>query len=247
MKHKNVFLAGYFFLLSLFGFQLDVHSQPKDDWQAGSAYQLCGKTSTLYCFIETADNPWTEAEKEASLSALQQAQNWLMHQAGKWHVSLTFQNHALTSEAIVVPTIAEGTGSGKERVDWVHQLVNDLGYSNTKSAYRKLRRKYGNKNLQLIIFARANGTSYAMRFANGMRKKKFFFSKEFFYTSNIPVVQQCLQQLFLRTSYYICMAPGIYIPLMPKQLTATPKPLNTIQMTSCCALILGLKTCKLIN
>lgn len=174
MKHKNVFLAGYFFLLSLFGFQLDVHSQPKDDWQAGSAYQLCGKTSTLYCFIETADNPWTEAEKEASLSALQQAQNWLMHQAGKWHVSLTFQNHALTSEAIVVPTIAEGTGSGKERVDWVHQLVNDLGYSNTKSAYRKLRRKYGNKNLQLIIFARANGTSYAMRFANGMRKKKFF-------------------------------------------------------------------------
>ncbi len=64
MNQKKCFLAGYFFLLSLFGFQLDVHSQPKDDWQAGSAYQLWGNTSTLYCFIETADNPWTEAEKK---------------------------------------------------------------------------------------------------------------------------------------------------------------------------------------
>ena len=60
MNQKNVFLAGYFFLLSLFGFQLDVHSQPKDDWQAGSAYQFCGKTSTLYCFIETAETFFIE-------------------------------------------------------------------------------------------------------------------------------------------------------------------------------------------
>ena len=149
-------------------------AQPNDSWKAGSAYQLHGQSNTVYCFIEIADNPWTETEKTASLLALQEAQSWLVQQAESWNVALSFQNHGLTAgEAIVVPAISKGTGSGKERVDWVRQIVRELGYCNAKKAYRKIQKKYGIDNIQLILFAHAEGTSYAMRFAKGMRKKKF--------------------------------------------------------------------------
>jgi len=97
-----------------------------------------------------------------------------VQQAESWNVALSFQNHGLTAgEAIVVPAISKGTGSGKERVDWVRQIVRELGYCNAKKAYRKIQKKYGIDNIQLILFAHAEGTSYAMRFAKGMRKKKF--------------------------------------------------------------------------
>ena len=174
MKKNRASFTSYFFLLILFTFQVNGIAQPNDSWKAGSAYQLFGQSNTVYCFIETADNPWTETEKKASLLALQEAQSWLVQQANRWNTALSFKNHALASEAIVVPAISKGTGSGTERVDWVQQIVCELGYRNAKHAYKHLRRKFGNKNIQLIIFARADGTSYAMRFAKGMRKKKFF-------------------------------------------------------------------------
>lgn len=172
MRKQPVFL-----ILNLVFFVLVnyLSAQPNDNWKAGSAFQLSGLSHTVYCFIETDESQWTEAEKTASLLALEEAQNWLVQQAAKWEVSLSFQNHALQQENIIeVPVIEKGIGSGKERVDWVLQVLHEVGYRNAKHAYKQLSRQHAAKNLQLVIFARADGVSYAMRFARGMRKKKYF-------------------------------------------------------------------------
>ncbi len=172
MRKQHRFLV---FICIFFGFSGPLSAQPNDSWKAGSAYQLSGQSQTVYCFIETADIRWTEEEKKASIQALEEAQNWLVQQAAKWQVPLSFKNHALLQEnTIEVPVIEKGTGSGKERVDWVLQVLRQAGYRNARRAYRQLSQQYAAKNIQLVIFARADGVSYAMRFARGMRKQKYF-------------------------------------------------------------------------
>ena len=157
------------------GLATSLSSQPNDSWKAGSALSLTGNATSLYCFIETAENRWTETEKADALQALTEAQNWLVQQAACWDVDLSFQNFALQQDAtFVFPSIEKGTGSGKESVDWVNRILKKAGFRNAKKAYKALSTAVGNKNIHLLVFAKADGTSYAMRFARGMRKKKYF-------------------------------------------------------------------------
>lgn len=170
-----------FLVYLLFWFSVAI-SQPNDRWLAGSAFELKGQVQTLYCFIETPTDPWTPEEKDQMLSALNQAQEWLIVQATEWNTHLSFNTQVLVDgRSLVIPQIASGTGSGKERVDWVSEITKLAGYGNSKRAYRKLSKAFNNKNIYLIIFAHADGMSYAMRFAKGMKKKKYFLEGAILY------------------------------------------------------------------
>ena len=161
-------------VLQIFIFSLPTLGQPDDRWQAGSSKSLKGEVLTLYCFVETRANPWTSDEKQEKLQALQQAQKWLMEQAANWNVGLQFENADLLEESVWdVVDIPTGTGSGTEQVDWIRKATQQAGYSNAKKAFRKLSNRYGTNNMHLLIFAKADGISYAMRYARGMNKKKY--------------------------------------------------------------------------
>jgi len=176
VKSKSTYIGWGAAILSmaLMGVVGSLGAQPNDRWQAGSGLQLKGNVVALTCFLETAENPWTEAEKQAMLSSLNQSQQWIGTQANKWGQSVSFQTHDLfEGQPVQIGQMPTGTGSGKERVDWVRVVVEKAGYQNARQAYKKLSKKYHNNNLYLIMFAHTDGISYAMRFARGMNKKKY--------------------------------------------------------------------------
>jgi hypothetical protein len=171
---RLTFLFNFFTLLLLiFGF--GVVAQPNDRWKAGSALSLTDTVQTLYCFVETEANPWLESEKTNMIATLESAQQWLVQQAGHWNVPLFFKNSPLeNAETISFDSITTGTGSGRERVDWIKKVVQNAGYRNSRQAYRKLSVKLHNDNILVVVFAHSDGISYAMRYAKGMSKKKYF-------------------------------------------------------------------------
>lgn len=160
-------------LLSLSG--LSLTAQPDDRWKAGSAGELRDTIQTVYCFVETENNPWSFSEKASMLASLHESQQWLISQANRWKTPLYFHTDELVEgKNILFDSISSGTGSGKERVDWIGNVVKKAGYRNARHAYRKMSKKYHNKNIYVVLFARADGISYAMRYAKGMSKKKYF-------------------------------------------------------------------------
>ncbi|HOI33047.1 MAG TPA: hypothetical protein PLC47_09795, partial [Bacteroidales bacterium] len=157
-------------------------AQPKDRWHAGSAKDLKGEVLTLYVFLETDAAPWSSEDKKTKLAELGTAQQWLVRQASKWDVLLEFARRPLgNNESIQLEHIPTGTGSGKERVDWAKEILKKSGYRNARQAYRKLSRKTGFDNLQLLFFANTGGISYAMRYAKNINKRKYFMEAVLIY------------------------------------------------------------------
>ncbi len=146
-------------------------AQNKDRWTAGSASQLKGNVVNLICFINTPANPWKNFEKEEVLYKIQESNNWIENQGKNYGINLNIQNHELGN--VVFDEIETGTGSGKERVDWIYRTMHKLGYKNSKQALRKLKKKYKADNIQVILIANEDGRSYSMNYGKGMNKKKY--------------------------------------------------------------------------
>ncbi len=181
MRFQYKLYALGFILLLLYPF-LEANCQPADRWQAGSASTLKGETISFFCFLETNENPWTSAEREKTINLLGQSQSWLAEQANSWNVSLTCESvDLLEGETLKIMTIPSGTGSGAERVDWASLVLKHAGFRNAKHAYKKLSKAFQSKNIQLLIFAKEDGISYAMRYAKGMNKKKYFLETMLIY------------------------------------------------------------------
>jgi hypothetical protein len=175
---KTELLLVLIFFLRIF----QLYAQPNDRWHAGSAKDLNGEVLTLYVFLETTANPWTEEEKQVKLNELSIAQQWLITQANSWDVPLEFSTKPLGKAApLQLENIPTGTGSGSERTDWAMEILKKSGYRNARQAYRKISRQTGFDNIQLIIFTKAGGISYAMRYAKNFRKRKFFMESVLLY------------------------------------------------------------------
>ena len=156
-------------------FPLLLKSQNNDRWCAGSIESLQGEVAALICFIETSDNPWTDIEKKESQNSVNVACNWLENQALRYGVSLVIEERNLNNvNSLVFEFVEEGKGSGKERVDWVYQVVKKIGYKNSKQAYRMLKKKYGCNQFFILVLTKESGVSYSMRYAKGYNTKKYY-------------------------------------------------------------------------
>ncbi|MBU1579717.1 MAG: hypothetical protein KJ578_07555 [Bacteroidetes bacterium] len=150
-------------------------AQPLDRWRAGSSKDLNGEVLSVYCFIETEDNAWSEAEKLRMTVALNRAQQWITAQANKWDYAVCFKTLPLTVDnTFVINQIPAGNAVGNEKVSWALEVLHRAGYRHAKQAFRKIRRAAGTKNMHLIIFAKSDGNSYAMRYTKAYSKKKYF-------------------------------------------------------------------------
>ena len=169
-------------VLIFFSGIFQLYAQPNDRWHAGSATDLKGEVLSLYVFLEATTNPWTAEEKQVKLNDLSIAQQWLISQANTWGVPLEFSTKPLGKAAsLQLENIPTGTGSGSERTDWAMEILKKSGFRNARQAYRKISRQTGFDNIQLIIFAKAGGISYAMRYAKNFKKRKFFMESVMLY------------------------------------------------------------------
>ncbi len=139
---------GHGFIVLLIIFHLSSFSQNIDRWTAGSARQLNGEVASLICFISTPNDNWSESEKDSVLRYIKKSDRWLIDQALSYNVKLNISNYILNNGTdIKFDSIEQGTGSGKERVDWIYNTLQKLGYKNSKKAAKKLK-----KNTIRIIF-----------------------------------------------------------------------------------------------
>lgn len=169
-------------VLIFFSGIFQLYAQPNDRWHGGSATDLKGEVLSLYVFLEATTNPWTAEEKQAKLNELSIAQQWLISQANTWGVPLNFTTKPLSKAvSLQFENIPKATGSGTERTDWAMEILKKSGFRNARQAYRKISRQTGFDNIQLIIFAKAGGISYAMRYAKNFKKQKFFMESVMLY------------------------------------------------------------------
>ncbi len=136
---------------------------------------MSGPVLNCVVFISSPENPWKDLEKETMLNALSQSENWLSAQAQSYQSDLSFKRLYIGDKKdLVFDTIEIGKASGKERVDWVSRVLKRQGYKNAKQAYKRFAKESACSNLQMIIFAKADGMTYAMGFKKGMKKGKYF-------------------------------------------------------------------------
>jgi hypothetical protein len=151
---------------------------------AGSASTLDGKVYTLSCFISEPGDEWSSGEKTKILKFLKESQEWIQEQALKYNVSVDFiksgdfgkfGDFGLNKD-IKFEKIERGTGSGNESVDWVSKVLYKVGYKSTLTFAEEVRNETKAKNIQVLIFVKGQGTSYAMAMASNskMEEEKYF-------------------------------------------------------------------------
>ena len=173
MRSMQVYSLVLIFIFQIFS--ISAMSQNNDKWKAGSAKQFSGDIITLVCFISTPNNPWLETDKTDMLSKLTESDRWFSSQAKKFNVNIAPKYYVLNkSEDIQFEVIEPGMATGKESIDWVYRTMQKLGFKNSKQAYKKLRKKYKADNIQILLFAKAKGRPYSMRYAKGVNKKMYF-------------------------------------------------------------------------
>ncbi len=92
----------------------------------------------------------------------------------------------------------------------VYRVMQKRGYSNSKQAARKLKRKYDTDNLQVLIFTKGNGRPYALRYANGMNKKKYFLEGVLIYNNYLNAGPVPIQSVAAHEMLHIYGAWDLY-------------------------------------
>ncbi len=171
---KKLGFSSLFLLFSLLPFSF-LHAKTGNPKKEGSASHLKGLVVNCMVFISTENNRWTADEKKEVHDQLSMTEEWLINQATEYQVDLSFQQVLLSEQDISFNSIETGTASGNESVGWANDVMQQLGYKNARQAYRKLSKAHKADNMQLLIFAKADGMSYAMEYKKGMNKKKYLF------------------------------------------------------------------------
>ncbi|MFP5039808.1 hypothetical protein [Parasediminibacterium sp. JCM 36343] len=145
-------------------------------WRAGSPFKLTGGVYTLTCFVSRPDEEWAYDAKIKKLNVLKENQEWIKTQALKYGFSVDFSEsgHLGLKEDIKLPSIESGTGSGKEPVNLVSQVLYKAGYKSTLDLFDWVKHHTKAENLQVIIFAKGQGRGYSMASSSAMNKEKYF-------------------------------------------------------------------------
>lgn len=146
-----------------------------DKIRAGSALALKGKIYVLAAFITTPDKAWSKEDKNTMYQQVNEALTWLTKQAAQYGVDISFEKGTYGYESdLTVNTIESGTGSGKERVDWVGVVLKTVGYKTPMDFYRWAVREKGCDNVLVLVMANQGGRSYAIPFSKGLDEEKYF-------------------------------------------------------------------------
>ena len=150
-----------------------LYAQPNDDnWRDGSAKQLKGKVFTVCCFVSAGKHSWKKDDKEVALYKLREAYKWLQSQAESNGVKVNFYDTATSDDAdIKVDKIYQWKGEGKDTGNLGLKVLQAAGHNNMMAYYDSLLQYTHCDNIQVILFAKIAGRSYACPYKKGMVKQ----------------------------------------------------------------------------
>lgn len=167
MKRISLFILSFFFL----SFSLGSDSL----WKSGSASTLDGSVFTFTCFVSAINNAWTNSEKDSIGKMISEAQIWLVGQATKNGVILSFtnSNEELVDDRIYA-NIIRNQNDVIERSKILFQIQQELGFTRKFSILDYMYDSTSCTKLNLLVFVKAKGTSYSLPYRIGMNKVKNF-------------------------------------------------------------------------
>lgn len=192
-----------FFVFHLF-FVVSGHAQNVGKWRAGSANSLRGNVYSVCIFVsEKGSEKWTKAQKIKVNQQLVESQNWLVKQAKKYGVDLSFKagNYGF-DEDITLDKIARGAGTGNEAVDWGDKVFKKIGYKNSFAFWEWVQKNTNCKNAHYIVFAKGQGRGYAMPSSTEMSKELYFMEGAVLYekySEDAPLVTSAISHEILHT------------------------------------------------
>lgn len=148
----------------------------------GSARTLEGRIYVLTCYV--SETGWTDEEVEGFSSMLQEAEQWLVEQAGSYGKEVTFVNGTEGLETpLLFDNIVSGNGVGDEPVDLVSKLMPKIGYKNGLEFIDWLNDTIDCDGCLVLIVANKPGRGYSMAFKNEYDAGKYFLEGTMLYTS----------------------------------------------------------------
>ena len=152
------------------------HAQTKDDnWRDGSAKQLKGKVFTICCFVSTGKHNWKPEEKEVVLYKMREACKWMETQADNNGIKVHFYDTATElQEDIKVDKIYRWKGEGKDTGNLGVKVLYAAGHKDLLAYYDSLLSYTNCDNIQIIIFSKTSGRSYATSYRKGYDKPRRF-------------------------------------------------------------------------
>ncbi|MBX3421829.1 MAG: hypothetical protein KF752_09780 [Pirellulaceae bacterium] len=143
----------------------------------GSASELKGNVYTLSIFIsKDGRESWGYREKLEVLRKQEEAMTWIRNQALNYGVKVNFDamgSYGLEDD-IKVSTIDRGTASGNEPSQWVSRMLYRLGYKSTHDLVEWVHSNINAMQIQVLIYAKGRGRSYAMSSSNGVNEELYF-------------------------------------------------------------------------
>jgi len=164
-----------------------LRAQSLEDWRYGSAYELKGNVYTLSVFISRqGKGGWTDEEKRKVLAKQSEAMSWLKTQALNYGIKVNFEACGVYGfeEDIKMTTIERGTASGNEPGDWVSRMLYKLGYKSSLDIVKWVHSKTNAQQIQVLIYAKGRGRSYAMSSREGVDKEQHFVEGAIVYEQN---------------------------------------------------------------
>jgi hypothetical protein len=167
MKRISLIILPFFYL----SFSLDSDSL----WKSGSADSLDGRILTFTCFVSAKNDAWMNSEKDSIEGLISEAQIWLVKQATKNDVTLSFKNNSeeLVDDRIYA-NIIRNQNDLIERSKILFQIQHELGFTRKFSILDYMFDSTSCNKLNLLVFVKSQGTSYSLPFRIGMNKAKNF-------------------------------------------------------------------------
>jgi hypothetical protein len=144
----------------------------RDRRKQGSAKVLEGRIYVLT--IITGDRQWSQNVTDSVFGMIRTAQQWLSQQASRYGKTVTFENGCFGHPTPIAFDIASGTGSGKESVDVIWQLMKKIGYERPIDFTTWAKEKAGCDSSLVLVFADKPGRSYAISYHEDYDKEKYY-------------------------------------------------------------------------
>ncbi len=141
----------------------------------GSASKLEGEVYVLSIFIASAEDDWTQKEKELMYNKQRIATTWLTKQAKLYKKNVSFKEGTFGYEkSIILKSIPSANATGNEKTDWIQSLLKKIGYKSPLEFHNWVLKNTTCKQSLVLVYANQTGNSYAFPFTADLNKQKYF-------------------------------------------------------------------------
>ena len=135
----------------------------------GSAATLKGVAYTLSIFVDQGDARWTKEQKLALLENGRTAERWLVQQAKRYGVTLSFHDGAAygLDQSFFAPTLPTDEEDRVEVFDLMRQALRSLKHEEPHNHFRAIVRQTGVTTVHAVLYVNSEGVSCAMPFYDG--------------------------------------------------------------------------------